>query len=194
MGRIRAVHISCSISVSDEAYEDFASHVAISHPVFLRGRRLDLANRILFVAIPTLGAVFASNAPLLASIIGCVGGLWCWYSWRRYPKKIAKAQVALRAENSGNGRLAELQLTVDEEAISVMGEHSQARVKWSGVQAWGEGTHVLFFSLNATQAVIVPKAGSAAHAIEPLRSYAIMKLGEPNKPLQPIARDDARSG
>lgn len=184
------MQITSTIVISDDAFRDFATHVALSHPVFVRARRGEMYNRAMLTLVSVLGALFASDAPTVAAGIAGIGAAWSWFGWRAYPRKIADEQVAIRIETAKDKRLAARHLMATDDMISVSSDDTQTILKWSAVQIWGEGTRALFFCVNANQAVVIPKNRSTAELTEQLRAFANSRLGPPNTPLQPIARTD----
>src|SRR5262245_25093077 len=117
------MHISVPISVSDDAYRDYASYVALTHPIFIRNRRKILATRLFVMTFFVLGLLFGAQSPSSAAIAAIAGTAWCWYSWSVYPKTVARQQVAIRAAASSHVRFAERQFTATDEAITVSDPH-----------------------------------------------------------------------
>ena len=173
------MNISVPISVSDDAYRDYAAYVALTHPIFIRNRRKILATRVFVVVFFVLGLWFGAESALSAAIVAVLGAAWCWFAWRAYPKAVARQQVAIRAAASSHVRLAERQFTATDDAITVSDPHMRLELKWPAIRCWGEAPSCIFFTTSPGQAIVVPTSTLSSAVLAELRAFAAAKLGAP---------------
>jgi YcxB-like protein len=171
--------ISVTISVSDDAYHDYAVYVAHTHPVFVRNRKRILATRLFVVSFFVLGLWFGAESMLSAVIAALLGGIWCWYGWFSYPKTVANQQVAIRAAASSHARFVERQFTATEDSITVTDPQMHLELKWPAIRCWGEAPSCIFFTPSPGQAIVVPTSSLSVEVLQELRTLAATRLGAP---------------
>jgi hypothetical protein len=173
------MNISVPISVSDDAYHDYAVYVALTHPVFVRNRRRLLAAGIFVVAFFVFVLWIGAESVLAAGLAGLIGASWCWYRWLAYPKTVANQQVAIRATASSHTRFVERQFTATDDSITVADPQMRLELKWSAIRCWGEAPSCLFFTTSPGQAIVVPTSSLTPGVLQELRTLAANRLGAP---------------
>jgi len=177
--------ITLNYKVTDEAFAEFSQVLAIRHPALVHARRRSFANKAAPLGMICLGTA-TSHMPVAALVVLCLGLLWCWRSWTKFPANFAEEQLTIRKKIHFDYGTTVKTLKIAGDAItSEVSGTAKTEIYWPSIQYWVVGEKMILIGTSATQGIVIPFSEIASSEKEQLLAVLEEKLGQPTKITSP---------